>query len=371
LSQYRISNIEYLISTGLPHSRWKSGRLTTRDSISASRVTRHVLRLFVAIVLIALFACPSAWAQTAYKKAVPVDKRIADLEAEVGRLRQEVDPFTLEGLPESFILCDKKIPIFRDDIRERFEREFFQLLENRGLLTIVIKRYFKYSYMINEEIKKMGLPGDLIYLSITESYLNPRSFSKAEAAGLWQFIKETGKREGLFISDSVDERYNMKKATRSGLAHLKKLYTEFGDWLIAMAAYNAGAARLREVIENQETRNFFDMYLNEETERYIFRVMAIKEIIENRERYGLKIDEKDLYRPVAVSEVTVETSKEIHASVFARCMEVSYRTFRENNLHLRRYRLPKGTYLLNVPVEKQAVFIRKLRDYPYISIIHE
>ncbi len=322
------------------------------------------------VFLLAFFvACPSAWAQTTFKKTVPLEKKVADLEAEVGRLKQGADVYTLEGLPETLVLCDKKIPIFRDDIRERFEREFFQLLENKGLLTIVIKRYFKYSYMINEEIKKMGLPDDLIYLTVTESYLNPRSLSKAEAAGLWQFIKETGKKEGLYITDSVDERYNVKKATRSGLAHLKKLYGEFGDWLIAMAAYNAGAARLREVIENQDTRNFFDMYLNEETERYIFRIMALKEIIENRERYGLKIDERELYRPVAVSEVTVETSREIHASVFAKCMDVSYRTFRECNLHLRRYRLPKGTYLINVPVEKRAVFVRKLKDNPYISIV--
>jgi membrane-bound lytic murein transglycosylase D len=371
LSQYRISNIEYLISNGFPHSRWKSGRLTTHDSDGASRVTRHASRILLIVMLIALFVCPSGWAQTTHKKTVPIDKRIADLEAEVARMRREADVYTLDGLPDNLTLCDKKIPIFKDDVRERFEREFFQLLENKGLLTIVIKRYFKYLNFINEETKRMAVPSDLIYLVITESYLNPRAVSKASAAGLWQFIKETGKREGLFVSDHLDERYNVKKATRSALSHLKGLHGEFGDWLIAMAAYNAGAGRLREVIENQETRDFFEMYLPEETERYVMRVAAIKEIILNRERYGLSVDEKDLYKPVAVSEVTLETAREVHISTFAKCMDVPYRVFRENNLHLRRYRLPKGTYQINVPSEKQATFLKRLRDYPYISVVRE
>ena len=357
--------------TRIPNTEYRIPKCKATNTDSASRVTRHTSRLFIAIALIALFACSSGWAQTASKKAIPLDKRVADLEAEVGRLRQEVNMYTLDGLPDNLILCDKRVPIFREDVRERFEREFFQLLENKGLLTIVIRRYFKYLNFITEETKRMAVPSDLIYLVITESYLNPRALSKANAAGLWQFIKETGKKEGLFVNDYIDERYNVRKATRSALSHLKGLYGEFGDWLIVMAAYNAGAGRLREVIENQETREFFEMYLPEETERYILRVMAIKEIILNRERYGLNVDEKELYKPVAISEVTLEAAREVHVSTFAKCMEVPYRIFRENNLHLRKYRLPKGTYQINVPSEKYTLFLRKLKDYPYISVVKE
>ena len=91
------------------------------------------------------------------------------------------------------------------------------------------------------------MPPDLIYLGIAESYLNPRAVSKANAGGMWQFIKETGKREGLFINDSIDERYSVTRSTRSALGYLNKLHSEFGDWLVAMAAYNAGEARIREV----------------------------------------------------------------------------------------------------------------------------
>ncbi|MCX5799396.1 MAG: lytic transglycosylase domain-containing protein, partial [Proteobacteria bacterium] len=164
---------------------------------------------------------------------------VSELEKEVTKLQKENEIFTSVFLPDNLMLCEKKIPFFKDDIRERFEREFFQLLENKGLLTIIVKRYLKYLHMINEETQQMSLPSDLIYLVITESYLNPRAISKANAAGMWQFMKETGKKEGLYINEHVDERYNIKKATKSALMHLKKLNEQFGDWFIAMAAYNA------------------------------------------------------------------------------------------------------------------------------------
>jgi hypothetical protein len=133
---------------------------------------------------------------------------------------------------------------------------------------------------------------------------------------LWQFIKETGKREGLYVTDYIDDRYNVKKATRSGLTHLKRLNNEFGDWLLAMAAYNSGPGRVREAINNQDTTDFFQMFLPEETERYIFRILAIKEIITERERFGIYVDERTLYKPVQIAEVTVELDQETHVSTF-------------------------------------------------------
>lgn len=344
----------------------------SKPNVKGAMLKAKGLRLVCFFMLLFAFALPFyAQAQASQKRGVTVEKRIADLEAEVARLKQETEIYTLDGLPDVLMLCDKKVPITRYDIKERFEREYFQFLENKGLMMIVIKRYFKYLSMINEETQKMGLPSDLIYLVITESYLNPRALSRANAAGLWQFIKETGKREGLYINDSIDERYNMKKATKSALTHLKKLYGEFGDWLIAMAAYNAGAGRLREAMEHQDTRDFFELYLPEETERYIFRILSLKEIIVNRERYGLNLTEKDLYKQFRVYEVMIETEREIHTSVIAKCMDVSYKTFRDYNLHIRRYRLPKGVYTINVPLEKKEIFLKRLKNYQYITTNRE
>ena len=217
----------------------------------------------------------------------------------------------------------------------------------------------------------MSLPSDLIYVAVTESYLLPRAVSKANAAGMWQFMKETGKKEGLYINEHVDERYNIKKATKSALMHLKKLHEQFGDWFIAMAAYNAGAGRLREAMENQGTRDFFELYLPEETERYIFRILSLKEIVLNKERYGLNLSEKDLYKPILIHEVLLETDREIHTSILAKCMDVPYKIFRDYNLHIRKYRLPKGVYSINVPYDKQEIFLKKLKNYTYISVNRE
>ncbi len=335
-------------------------------------IVRNMLLTATCILAVFLLIYPiAADAQAPQKKNTSPDKRLSDLEKEVSRIRGETDVFTTDYLTESLSLCDKKIPLSRDDVRERFEREFFQLLENKGLLTILVKRYLKYFSMINNETQKAGVPADLIYLVITESYLNPRAVSKANAAGLWQFIKETGKREGLTITDHVDERYNMKKATRSALTHLKRLNAEFGDWLIVMAAYNAGAGRLREATENQGTTDFFELFLPEETERYIFRIAAIKEIIMDRERFGIYVDEKTLYKPVLLSEIHLEIEQETHVLTFAKCMDVPYRTFRTMNLHLRKYRIPKGFYTINVPYEKKEIFLKRIKNYPQIRFIKE
>ncbi|OPY73087.1 MAG: Membrane-bound lytic murein transglycosylase D precursor [Syntrophorhabdus sp. PtaU1.Bin050] len=330
--------------------------------------SRSLLWTLALGVIFLFFVGLSSDAQVDSKKSGSLERRIADLEQEIAILRIMVDFDHTDTLPENLVLCDKKIPLTRDDIRERFEREYFQLLENRGLMAVLVKRYLKYAGLINGEIQKMALPSDLIYLVVAESYLNPRAVSNANAAGLWQFMKETGKREGLQIDDSVDERYNVKRSTKAALGHLRKLYNEFGDWFVVMAAYNAGRGRLREAIDNQGTRDFLDLYLPEETERYVFRIMAVKEIISSRERYGIRLYEKELYKPVTVSEVSIEAVREVPVLALARYTDLSYKGFRDLNLHLRKYRLPKGTYNINVPYEKLDLFLKRAKDSAYITV---
>jgi membrane-bound lytic murein transglycosylase D len=343
-----------------PVLRWFSGGFeisnnANREAESGKREIRigksrmSFITFCVLVIVISVMFCPQVKGQTPSKKPaqsaqLPIEKRIGDLEKDVLKLDRQVNIYNLDALPDFLMLCDKKIPIFKDDVRERFERELFLILENKGLLTTIVKRYFKHLPMINEEIQKQSLPSDLIFLAVAESYLNPRSVSSASAAGMWQFMKETGKREGLSISDDIDERYNVKKSTQSALTHLK------------------------EVIENQNTRDFFDMYLPEETERYVFRIVALKEIILNKERYGIDISEQELYKPLLLTEVILETEREIHSNILAQAMEVSYRTFRINNLHIRKYRIPKGSYRINIPVEKKNLFIKNLKSYDYIRV---
>ena len=198
MNQTRISNIEYRISKTIPHRFSHAVGLIAHYMGCASRVTRHASRVLLIVALIALFACSSGWAQTGPRKSVPLDKRIADLEAEVGRLRQEVNMYTLDGLPDNLILCDKKIPIFREDVRERFEREFFQLLENKGLLTIVIKRYFKYLNFITEETKRMAVPSDLIYLVDHGKLPEPEGSFQSQRCRLMAVHQRNGKKRRAF-----------------------------------------------------------------------------------------------------------------------------------------------------------------------------
>jgi len=303
--------------------------------------------------------------------ADPENKKITDLEKEVAGLKREMAFLKIASVPDIVSLCDKPIPLMDEDIREDFEREFYQFLEHRGQLTIWVKRYEKFFAVVSEEIERMKMPPDLIYLAIAESSLNPRVTSRANAGGLWQFIKDTGKREGLYVNDNIDERYTVTRSTRSALGYLKKLYDEFGDWFVAMAAYNCGENRVREAIANQNTRNYFELFLPEETDRSVYRIAAIKEILGNPRKYGLPIEKADYYRPYAVAEVTIDLDREIHTSVFAQAMDLSYKVFREYNLHIRKYKLPRGVYRLYVPIEKKETFLKNIKTSPGVILQKE
>ncbi len=316
----------------------------------------------------ALLAQPEAVPKKTQGQPQPGDRKIADLEKEIAGLKRDVAALKMPQTPDIVSLCDKPIPLFHDDIREDFEREFYQFLENKGLLTILVKRYGKFFAVVSDEIEKMKMPHDLIYLAIVESYLNPRAKSSANAGGMWQFVKDTGKKHGLFINDDIDERYSVTRSTRSALTYLRKLDDEFGDWFVAMAAYNCGENRVREAIANQNTRTFFELFLPEETDRYLYRIAAIKEILENPQKYGLPLETSDLYRPYTVAEITVDFDRETHTLLLAQAMELPYKAFREYNLHIRKYKLPRGTYHLYVPVEKKEVFLKSIRTCPGVTL---
>lgn len=302
------------------------------------------------------------------KRLSLLEKRLADLEREAAGLRNDVESLRFPSTPETLILCNRSIPLGRDDVRERFDREFYLILENRGLLTILTKRYAKFLSSLSEEIERFRIPSDLIYLAVAESYLNPRVVSTAGAGGMWQFMKATGKQEGLFVGDIADERYSIPLSTYSAFSYLRRLYAEFGDWFLAMAAYNCGEARVREAIANQNTRDFFDLFLPEETERYVMRIGAFKELLSNPRRYGLSLEKKDYYRPYAVCDLIISTTKDLHTAVLAQAMDLPYKAFRDYNLHLRRYTLTRGSYHIFLPTEKREIFLQRIRAVPDISL---
>ncbi len=327
--------------------------------------------LLLSVAAVFLFTSPLWGEPETGQKPATMEKKVSDLEKEVASLKKEVGFLKIPVLPDRLFLCGRSIPLDDRDIREDFEREFYQLIENRGLLTILVKRYGKFFSVVSGELNKVNMPSDLIYLAIAESYLNPRAVSKANAGGMWQFMKDTGKREGLSINDLIDERYSVTRSTASALQYLGGLHDEFGDWLVAMAAYNAGEARLREAIANQNTRDFFQLFLPDETNRYIYRIAAIKEIVGNPKKYGLPIQKEDYYRPYAVVEVTINVEKETQTAALAQAMDLSYKNFREYNLHIRKYNLPRGVYHLYVPVEKRETFLKGVGSCPDVTLQQE
>ena len=195
-------------------------RMNTRVKTLTSMIKEERPEMRYAVVargILVLFFASNLCAEprTPQKKEPYLEKKVADLEKEVDGLKREVAFLEMAPVPDRLSLCEGQIPLSNEDVREAFEREFYQFLDNRGLLTILVKRYGKFLNVVSEEMDRTAMPPDLIYLAIAESYLNPRAVSRASAGGLWQFLKETGKREGLFINDDIDERYSVTRSTRS------------------------------------------------------------------------------------------------------------------------------------------------------------
>lgn len=165
--------------------------------------------------------------------------------------------------------------------KQRFDKEFLLTSNNLYQFYLYVKRYPLYIPYIEEELKKRWLPDDLKYLAIAESALRNDVVSSAGAAGIWQFMPETGKSYGLQIDTFIDERYHFEKSTDAALKYLSKLYNDFWTWPLAMAAYNRWENWLRRDMESQWVDNYFDLYLNEETSRYVFRIVAIKYVLQS------------------------------------------------------------------------------------------
>ncbi|MDO4496772.1 MAG: lytic transglycosylase domain-containing protein [Bacteroidales bacterium] len=202
----------------------------------------------------------------------------------------------------------QKVDLSRWDLHERYERELtsFCFSHNNTLLTL--KRANRLFPIICPILKEEGVPEDLIYLCCIESTLNTRAKSPAKAAGLWQFMESTGKEYGLQIDAEVDERYHTEKATRAACAFFKKMYAEFGDWNSVAAGFNGGINGIRRKLEKQKASTALDLQLVEETSRYMFRIMAMKEIMRDPYHYGFVLYSDQLYRPISTKSIKVSST---------------------------------------------------------------
>ena len=214
-------------------------------------------------------------------------------------------PLTAYRLPDTLSFCGEIVPLDQPHIRERAEREFYLMLQDPGQLIINIKRSGIYFPLFDSIALADTVPSDLKYIAVIESALRNARSSK-EAYGIWQFIESTGKRMGLEINKEVDERLNVAKATHAAYSYLKEGYATFHSWTMAAAGYNMGHEFLGAEAAYQHDNNFYQLYLNEETSRYIFRIAVMKEIMQHPNRYGLYLRPEDKYAPDNLQTVIVK-----------------------------------------------------------------
>ncbi len=213
-------------------------------------------------------------------------------------------------IPEQLDFAGEIVPLERHDLRERFDREMLAFTFMHSTTFLLIKRANLYFPIIEPILKENNVPDDFKYLALIESYFNPRAVSPAKAAGFWQFLSSTGKEYGLEVGTQVDERFHIEKSTAAACQYLKDSYELYNSWITAAAAYNAGKNRISTELEQQNAKDYFDLYLNEETSRYVFRLLAAKEMLTNPQKYGFNLKKQDFYHTVRTRNVVVNTSIE-------------------------------------------------------------
>lgn len=267
-------------------------------------------------------------------------------------------------IPEVFEFCGESVPLDREDIAERLDLELVSTLGNPVSTTLWFKRIPRYFPLIEEAIRARGLPEDLKYVTLVESNLRVDAVSSAGATGPWQFMASTGSSCGLDRSTWRDSRRDWEKATEAALDHLVELRGAFGSWACALAAYNAGRSRVAQAMESQEQKDFYGLRLPRETERYVFRAMAAKLVVENPQAYGISLEGARVYRPLDAAgvDVTVER-RSLPVGVLAAAAGVSYRHFLELNPWIVGNSLPRGVHRVVLPAGAEGPFLTAMGEW--------
>lgn len=266
----------------------------------------------------------------------------------VSRSYQVFDPET----PGSVKFAGEKVPLDIYYVRESLERELLASTYMHSSTILMFKRAYRWFPVIEPILKKNNIPDDFKYLVVAESnFGNVVSASGAE--GFWQFMKPTAQHYGLEVSDEVDERYNVEKSTEAACRFFLEAHETFGNWTLAAAAFNRGTEGISKAVAIQKVGTYYDLYLNDETARYIFRVIASKIVFQNPVKYGFYLREMDFYPQIPTYIITVDSSIN-DLPQFALDNKTNYRILRELNPWLRKYSLTNRTgkkYEIMFPVE--------------------
>ena len=259
--------------------------------------------------------------------------------------------FSTHDVPSSITFCGKNIDLTRYDRYERMDRELLAFTYMHSTSIQMIKKANRYFPIVEPILKANGIPDDFKYLMVIESNLNPNARSSAGAAGLWQFMQTTGREYGLEVNKNIDERYHVEKATEAACKYLKDAYDKYQDWIAVAASYNAGQARISTQFEKQQVNDMLDLFLVEETARYVYRIIAAKIMFSNPSAFGFRLRTKDLYMPIPYKEVTVNTGIS-NLAEWAKKQGITYALLKNMNPWLRDnflQNVSKRTYTLKIP----------------------
>ena len=259
-------------------------------------------------------------------------------------------------IPENLNFAGERVPQHDPEIMERIDREFLVNTYWQSNALLLMKRAHKYFPVIEPILAKYGVPDDFKYLAVAESGLQ-NVVSPAGATGVWQIMRATGKEYGLEVNTNVDERYHLEKATEVACRYLRKYKEKFGSWTLAAAAYNAGPGGVNKQLTIQKADSYYDLLLGQETGRYVFRILAIKEILSNPDIYGFEIADEDLYE--AIPTFSVEVNKPVaNFADFASDYGINYKILKRHNPWLRE------PHLNNKSGKKYFIAIPNKGHYP-------
>ncbi|MRX66104.1 lytic transglycosylase domain-containing protein [Maribacter luteus] len=253
-------------------------------------------------------------------------------------------------IPEDLNFAGELVPQDDPEIMERIDREFLVNTYWQSNALLLMKRANKYFPVIEPILAKNGIPDDFKYLAVAESALT-NVVSHAGATGFWQIMKGTGKEYGLEVNANVDERYHLEKSTQVACDYLNKWKNKYGSWTLTAAAYNAGPGAINKFMGIQKVEDYYDLLLGQETGRYVFRIMAIKEILSNPEKYGFEIEKEDMYSAVPTFKVEVDEPIASFAD-FAQKYEINYKILKRHNPWLREPHLNNASgkkYIIEIP----------------------
>lgn len=260
-------------------------------------------------------------------------------------------------VPTHVTFCGEKVDLTRYNMYEGMDRELSSFTYFHSTTMLMIKRANRYFPVIEPILKANGIPDDFKYLAVIESHLDLRIVSPARAAGMWQFMEATAKQYQLIVTPTVDERYHVERATEAACRYLRDAYAKYGDWISVAASYNAGMGRISSEYARQNEASALNLWLVEETSRYVYRIFAIKQIFENPYKYGFVMHAKDLYRPISCEKVIV--SNDIPDLVaFAKSHDITYADLKRFNSWLRDTKLVVNgkSFTISIPRKKDMYY---------------